>query len=184
MNNNDDEPKDKTMLDSYQLAFNDYFNSEDCARDLELVVNKIQQYKRILLIGNGGSHTICLHIEEDMSKLAKIPCLTLSNPGYITCLGNDYGFDQMYREWINSQSQEGDLLIAISSSGESPDIINAVETFGKIDTITLTGFRKDNRLAKMGHINVWIDSNSYGIVESLHATFLHLVLDTLIEERK
>ena len=176
--------KDITMLDSYQAAFNHYFNSGDCARDLQAVVEKIRthcDYGRLFFIGNGGSACISAHMAEDFDKLANIPSLCMSNVGLVTCLANDEGYENIFRIWLGSHYCLDDLLIAISSSGKSQNIIKGAQVVGKNNLITLTGF-DDNPLSKMGCINVHVPYNHYGIVESLHATFLHLVLDTLIEK--
>jgi len=177
-------PKQGNVLNNYINTFTDYFHSNACVQDLKNIINKIKSYKRILFIANGGSHVgVACHMEEDFAKLAGIPCLTLSNPGYITCLGNDYGFDQIYVEWLKINKKIDDLVIAISSSGESPDIVSAAVSIKKPDLITLTGFNPNNTLSKLGSLNIHVDSDSYGIVENLHGIILHMVLDILVEEK-
>ena len=172
------------VLSLYQNNIATFLQSKECKYCIEKIIDKIHHYKRILLIANGGSNSVILHFEEDCSKMAGIPCLTLSNPCYITCLGNDCGFDQIFVEWLKSHKQEGDLIIAISSSGESPDIINAAEYVGVANLITLTGFKKNNKLSKLGTINAHVPIKDYGVVENLHSLILHIVLDVLIEERQ
>lgn len=174
----------ESIRKNYKHAFSTYLGGVELNRQLISIVEMIKKHDRILLIGNGGSHVgVCMHFEEDCTKLAGIPCLTLSNPGFVTCLGNDCGFENVYVEWLKCHQQKEDLIIAVSSSGESPNIVNAVKSTGK-PTITLTGFEKNNRLSQLGHINLHTPFKNYGIVESLHATILHMVLDILIEQQK
>lgn len=178
------------ILDSYTLSFANYFYSNQCIQDLDAVVTKIKKYNQILILGNGGSCTIATHICEDFAKMVGIPALAFNDAAMITCLSNDYSYEDAMSEWIKiygylprEMYDPNSLAIFISSSGKSQNVINAAKTFGKTDTITLTGFKKGNSLSQLGDINVWIDSQSYGEVESFHATFLHIVLDTLIQEK-
>ena len=172
------------ILSQYKYEIGSFLGTAECKRAVKRIIDKIQYYKRILLVANGGSNSVILHFEEDCSKMAGIPCLTLSSPCYITCLGNDCGFDQIFVEWLKSQKQEGDLIIAISSSGESPDIINAARYVRAAELITLTGFNVGNTLSKLGAVNVHVPIKNYGLVENLHSIILHVVLDALIAEQK
>lgn len=173
------------ILEEYRVCFSNYLYNDQCVSDLTDVVNKIKQYKRIFWIGNGGSFCVCQHMQEDFFKMAQIESLCLSNAGFITCLANDEGYENVFKIWLNLNNlNSDDLVIAISSSGTSPNMINGASVVDPNNLITLTGFKKGNKLSTMGKINIWIDSKSYGVVESLHASFLHLCLDTLIEEQK
>jgi len=162
-----------------------YLLSSQGQSDILKVANKIKQYDRILLIANGGSLVGCAqHFEEDCTKLYGIPCLTMSNVGMMSALANDEKFENIYKYWLDFHLTLGDLVIAISSSGKSANIIRGAKLVGQNNLITLTGFEKNNPLSTRGSINVWIDSTSYGVVESVSAAFLHMVLDVLVEERK
>ena len=175
------------VLNQYQIAFENYLYSENCARDLKAVVEKIKSYcgnGRLFFIGNGGSSCISAHLSEDFDKMAKIPSLCMANVGLITCLANDEGYENIFKIWLDSHFTRDDLLIAISSSGKSPNIIRAAKSIGSHSVITITGFENNNQLSKRGCINVHIPYHRYGLVESISEAFLHCVLDTLIEERK
>jgi len=106
---------------------------------------------------------------------------SFTDAAMITCFANDYGWEKAMEEWIKFQFMPGDLLVAISSSGESKNILNAVKTAkamgGKV--ITFSGFNKDNSLGKAGDVNIVTPTRSYGIVENLHSSILHLMLDQL-----
>lgn len=135
--------------------------------------------RRTLLVGNGGSAGICSHMATDMSKNGGIRALALNDGAVLTCLGNDYGYDQVFAKQIEWQAVAGDILIAISSSGRSVNILNAARIAREMacTVFTLTGFEPDNPLRLHGDINIYLPSMQYGFVEVGHLAILHAVLD-------
>ncbi|MBI4967547.1 MAG: SIS domain-containing protein [Rhodospirillales bacterium] len=133
----------------------------------------------LLFIGNGGSAGIASHLAIDYSKNGNLRALALNDGAALTCLGNDLGFENVFAKQIEFHGRLGDLLVAISSSGRSPDILKAVETARarQIGVITLSGFTPDNPLRRLGDLNFYVDSGEYGFVEILHMTLLHAILD-------
>jgi len=168
-------------LNTYKTKFQEFLNSEKINNQIFESVELVKTKKRLFFIGNGGSNSICSHMMEDYAKIANYPTFSFSDASLITCFANDYGFENAMTEWLKIHFTEGDLLVAISSSGNSPNINNAVDyvNSGKGEVITLTGFNKNNQLFGKGKINFWLDSNSYGIVECYHQTILHIILDEL-----
>ena len=136
----------------------------------------------MLVIGNGGSAGIASHVAIDYSKNGGIRALAFNDGAVLTCLGNDLGFDQVFAKQIEFHGRSGDLLVAISSSGRSPDILRAVETARArgIGVITLSGFGADNPLRRLGDLNFYIASHEYGFVEISHLALCHAVLDLLM----
>lgn len=134
---------------------------------------------KVMFIGNGGSSTIASHMAEDYTKAGNIRTLAFNDPAFLTCLGNDLGFDQVFAKQIEMFAQEGDVLIAISSSGNSQNILNAVIEAKKKGcfVMTLSGFKPDNLLRHMGDANVYVPSSSYGFVEITHLAVCHAMLD-------
>ena len=110
----------------------------------------------------------------------------MHDPATLTCLGNDYGYEHVFSKQLEIVTESGDLLVAISSSGESENIINAVliahKTGCKI--LTLSGFQPDNRLRQLGDYNIYVPSMEYGIVESVHNIILQEAVDVLMEENE
>lgn len=156
-------------------------NFKKCKQSIQLIKTQSQLGGKLLFIGNGGSHSICLHMSEDFSKVGNIPSLSLDNPCLLTCLSNDYSFNDCYTEWLKRFFTPGrDTLIAISSSGESKNIINAVKSING-PTITLTAHKPGNTLSALGDINFHIPTSSYGCAEIYHGLLLHIVLDTIVE---
>jgi D-sedoheptulose 7-phosphate isomerase len=168
-------------LELYHKEFSTYLSSAEVKSASEKAMELIRTHNRIAFVGNGGSNSICSHMMEDFMKMLSKRTYSFTDPAMITCFANDYGWEKAMEEWINFQFMPGDLLIAISSSGESKNILNATrkakEMGGKV--ITLSGFNKENSLGKMGDANIIIPTRSYGIVENLHSTILHLILDQL-----
>jgi len=166
----------------YKVGFA-YLMSSQCQSEILSLINKIKQYSRVLILGNGGSLTVSLHIEEDLLKMADIPALSMSSTPMMSCLGNDCGFDNIFKIWIDSHLQRDDLVILISSSGESQNIINAAKLVGKNNLVTFTGFNPNNRLNKRGCINIHVPSSEYGVVETTHMAILHCAIDILAKEK-
>ena len=111
---------------------------------------------KIMLVGNGGSAGIASHMAIDFTKNGNVAALAFSDAAALTCLGNDLGYEQVFARQISAHARPGDLLIAISSSGRSPNIINAVAAARGRDcsVFTLSGFGADNPLRRLGDLNL------------------------------
>jgi D-sedoheptulose 7-phosphate isomerase len=135
----------------------------------------------VYVIGNGGSAAVAGHLVNDLVKVGRVRAFTLHDSSLLTCLANDYGWDNAYAQALAQMALPGDVLIAISSSGRSLNIRNAAAQFwGKGgNVITLSGFAADNPLRGLGDLNVWVDSSDYGMVEVGHQFILHHLSDRL-----
>lgn len=152
----------------------------------EAVDNMIQtalkthkQNQKLIFIGNGGSAAIASHMAIDYWKNGGIRATAFNDHALLTCLGNDYGYEHVFQKPIEMLSQSGDLLVAISSSGRSPNILNGVKMARKKDcaVITLSGFKPDNPLRTLGDLNFYVPSRVYGFVEMTHLAICHAALD-------
>jgi D-sedoheptulose 7-phosphate isomerase len=172
-------------LNLYKTKFQEFLNSETINKQIFESIKLVKDCKRIFFIGNGGSNAICSHMMEDYAKIAGYPTFAFSDAALITCFANDYGFENAMVEWLKIHFTEGDLLVAISSSGNSLNINNSVDFVNskKGKVITLSGFENNNKLVNKGNINFWLDAKSYGIVECYHQTILHIILDELHENK-
>ena len=135
---------------------------------------------KLMFIGNGGSAGIAGHMAIDFTKNGGVRSVTFNDASSLTCLGNDLGYDQVFSKQVEMQGLAGDILIAISSSGESKNILNAVAAARKMKAhvISLSGFKSGNTLRQTGDINLYVPSNVYGFVETAHQALLHVILDT------
>jgi len=133
----------------------------------------------IIFVGNGGSAGIASHLAIDFSKNGGLRSLAFNDPSALTCLGNDLGYENVFAKQLDFHARAGDLLVAISSSGRSPNILNAVKMARSRDckVVTYSGFTEENDLRKTGDVNFYVHSREYGFVEVAHLTLCHAVLD-------
>jgi len=133
----------------------------------------------VYVIGNGGSAGIAAHAITDFVNVAKLRAYTFHDAALMTCMANDYGYENAFARLLTQMAKAGDALVAISSSGRSQNIRNAAAaaTAGGGKVITLSGFAADNPLRTLGDINIWLDSTDYGFVEIGHQFVLHNVAD-------
>ena len=142
------------------------------------IINNVQKNKnQIFFIGNGGSAGISSHLAIDYLKNGGVNSRALNDSSSLTCLANDFGYEFIFSKQIDYYANEDDLVIAISSSGESKNILNGIDSASKknCSVITLSGFKKDNSLRSKGMINFYINHHDYGVVEVAHLTLLHLI---------
>ncbi len=138
---------------------------------------------KVYFIGNGGSAAIASHMTADYMKNGGMNTCSLYDNAVMTCMGNDYGYEYIFSKPLNFLMKENDLLIAISSSGHSKNILNATDVAKekKAELITFTGFKPDNPLRQRGTINIYVPSEKYGIVESIHNLILQEIVDIITE---
>lgn len=160
---------------------------EECIQMLEVMKNDeeydkfIKEYNshnEIIVIGNGGSNAAAAHIAQDFTKRGGKRGLTFSDPSMLTCFMNDYGVEEAYKKYLESFAGDKSLVILISSSGNSKNILNCVEycSDNKIDYGVLTAFQPSNPIRTRSHdakFNYYINTTSYGVAECLHQIFLH-----------
>lgn len=138
--------------------------------------------RKLIFIGNGGSAGIASHMATDYSKNGGMRSLAFNDGSMLTCLGNDYGYEHVFAKQLEFHAVEGDLLIAISSSGRSPNILRAVEAARAIGCriLTLSSFDADNPLRRQGDLNLYVATSAYGFAEITHLTLCHAILDRAI----
>jgi len=134
---------------------------------------------KVMVIGNGGSAAIASHLQNDLSKAVGVRSLVFNEPSLLTALSNDHGYSCIFERPIQMWAEKDDVLVAISSSGRSENIICGAQVAKEkgCRIITLSGFKPDNPLRKLGNLNFYIASESYGQVEVAHSTLTHLLSD-------
>ena len=122
---------------------------------------------KIMFIGNGGSAAIASHMATDFVKNGGLRAIAFNDGAALTCLGNDYGYPSVFAKQIEMHGLAGDVLVAISSSGESANILKAVDAAraGGCTVVTLSGFKQDNTLRGLGDFNLYVPAGDYGLVE-------------------
>ncbi len=178
------------MSNFYEKYISDYqslFKEIDIGQLIKLQ-KKIEIIKttnnKVICQGNGGSAAIASHFAIDLSKNAKVKATNFNESSLITCLANDYGYENWLKEALKINYDRGDLIILISSSGESKNILNACSYCLKenLEVITFTGMSKNNSLKSLNSngINIHVDSKAYNYIENVHQLILLGIVDAII----
>ena len=148
----------------------------------KLIISQVESDRKIMFIGNGASASISSHMAADFLRNGGMQALAFNDSALLTCISNDYGYEHVFEKPIEIFSQKEDIIFAISSSGESENIVRGVNAarLNGCSVITLSGFKEDNRLCTMGDINFYVPSEKYGLVEVIHHSICHCILDTIV----
>jgi D-sedoheptulose 7-phosphate isomerase len=174
--------KFNNFFKKYNKSIYDLLNNID-TRFIDESVNLINDCHskggKVYVVGNGGSSSIASHVSVDFVKVANISSDTFNNTNLITCFANDYGHDNWVTEAIKAYVQSNDMIILISSSGTSLNIVNAAQYCKDkgIPLITLSGFGSGNPLSKLGNTNIHVPSESYNFIEMSH----HIILVSIVD---
>ena len=146
-----------------------------------LILAQAKEGRKLIFIGNGGSAAISSHLATDFWKNGGIKALAFNDSSLLTCIGNDYGYEHLFAKPILMFADPGDILMAISSSGRSPNILNGVKAAREknCQVITFSGFYPHSPLRSLGDLNYYVPAEAYGPVEVLHHSICHCILDVL-----
>ena len=161
------------------------YNHKDFLKIITILKQIKKNKKKVILVGNGGSAAMASHVSVDLTKMCKIRAINFNEADLLTCFSNDYGYENWVQKALSSYADRGDLLICISSSGQSKNIINGAKFAKKkgCKVITLTGFNKNNQVRKIGFINLWLDSKNYNIIEMTHHIWLLSIVDYIAKAK-
>lgn len=136
----------------------------------------------IFLIGNGASASMASHVAADLAKNAQIRTEVFSDLSLITAIANDIGYEDVFAEPLKRRMNKGDMLVAISSSGLSPNVLHAVAEANMKEgfVISLSSMQQTNPLRSRGYINYYVPSAKYGLAETCHAAILHYWIDEIV----
>ena len=167
-------------------------NAQGIENNLEVEISSLQErllqlkndHQNLFIVGNGGSAGVAAHAVTDFFNVAKIRATTLHESSLLTCMANDFGYENAVGRMLALLLNPGDVVIAISSSGNSMNMRNAATIASEKGAyvVTLTGFSAHNPLRHLGHINIWLDSDDYGFVEVGHQFILHNIADRFNEK--
>jgi len=186
--------RSNSMNNKLKVYFKGYFSKIqkglDCIdyHQLDEVIDLIEKVQKsgnkIIIVGNGGSAAIASHMMVDFTNAAKVRAINFNDPGLITCLSNDYGYENWISKALDFYADPGDIVILVSSSGQSKNMLigaNKAKSMN-IAVITFSGFLGDNPLKKLGDINFWVDSKIYNTVEMVHNIWLLAIVDYLADK--
>jgi len=159
---------------------------EGLEESVQMIQEIDQKHRKVILIGNGGSAAIASHQAVDLWKNGGIRATAFNDSSLLTCIGNDYGYQDVFAKPIEMFADPGDLVIAVSSSGKSANILNGVTAAKqkRCPVIGFSGFGATNPLSEMGDVNFYLPSDSYGIVEVGHLLLIHAIIDEVIASKK
>jgi D-sedoheptulose 7-phosphate isomerase len=151
-----------------------------------LILGQSQKGKKLMFIGNGASASIASHMSTDYWKNGGIRAIAFNDSSLLTCISNDYGYRHVFEKPIEMFADQGDVLMAVSSSGKSENILRGVQAARNQDckVVTFSGFKGDNPLRSAGDFNFFVPSLGYGPVEITHLSICHCIIDVIIENRK
>ena len=148
----------------------------------ELAIGIKNNKNKLIFAGNGASASISAHAAVDFTKQAGVRSITFNEANIITCFSNDYGYDKWIATALDFYANDGDVLVLISVSGESPSVIEAAQRAKEagLKVVTFSGRSPENSLKALGDVNFWVDSNAYNIVECIHMMWITTVIDSVI----
>lgn len=172
-----------------QLFLEDEQNLSAIEKAASLMAESIERGNKIISCGNGGSHCDAMHFAEELSGKYRnhrraLPAMAISDASHISCVGNDYGFEFVFSRFLEGLGNEGDVLVGLSTSGNSVNVINAVQTAKskKMHTILLTG-KDGGKLAGMADIEIRVPHFGYADrIQEVHIKVIHLFI-ALIEKK-
>jgi len=167
------------VIDYHQavLAFD-----EAASQVVDMILSAKAASRKVMIIGNGGSASIASHIQSDLCKAVGVRAMVFNEIPLLTAFSNDHGYGCVFERPVDLWAESGDLLLAISSSGQSENILRAARSAEarRCQVVTFSGFRVDNPLRRMGRLNFYVPSQSYGFVELVHSVLMHFLADVAL----
>ena len=179
----------KDFIKEYLEIYRDLLSKDVSSEIIRLKEAMLETHSlggKLIFAGNGASSSIASHCALDFSKQAKIKSLCFSDPSYITALSNDCGYEEWLKVALLHHLELNDLVILISSSGNSENIIRAAQ-YAKEQNATIVGFsgmESNNRLRSFCDFDFWVDNMSYNIIENIHSIWLTIICDLIIGTRE
>ena len=176
---------------NYGLLNSKYFNSnieikpELFFKEIKDIMHQLRESKsKIYFFGNGASAAFANHMALDFSKNGKILSRSLSDSALLTALSNDYTFEGAMVEYLKIEGvTKNDLIISISSSGNSPNVVNVLNYCkeNNFKSLALSGLKENNKSIELANYSIYVPMKTYGMVECIHQVFLHTILDETMD---
>ena len=175
----------KEAVDNFTDFANNNINVEIINEIAATIANGFNNGKKVLICGNGGSSTDAMHFAEELTgKFRKerraLPAISLTDPSHITCVANDYGYEEVFVRGVEAYGTKGDILIAISTSGNSQNIINAVSRAAEHEMITFGLLGKNGgALNNKCDLQLIAPGNTTDRIQEIHIAVLHIIIETI-----
>lgn len=180
--------KERQFIDDYIGTFRHILSKTDIYRDLSAFADLCRSVKasgnKLIFAGNGASASISSHAATDFTQHAKVRTICFNDHNLITCFANDYGYEHWVARALEAYADQGDVVVLISSSGRSFNIVNAAKyaRANSLRVVTFSGFLPDNPLRQLGELNLWVDSSVYNVVEATHLMWVLSVANQIEQE--
>ena len=144
------------------------------------------QSRTIFFVGNGASASMASHAAADLALNGHVRTETFTDLSLLTAIANDISYDRVFSEPLRRRMVPGDVLVAISSSGNSPNVVNAARDSAELGgiVVTLSAMSGNNALRCLGSLNFYVPAPTYGVAESCHATILHHWIDLVVRKNE
>ncbi len=183
----------KEELSQAVTTLHNFIQSDNALQSIEkaatLISNSINAGNKVISCGNGGSHCDAMHFAEELSgRFQKdrkaLPALSISDPSHITCVGNDYGFEFIFSRYIEALGNKGDVLLAISTSGNSANVINAAKAAKEKGMVVISLSGKDGgKLFSLADVNILVPHDGFADrIQEVHIKIIHILI-LLIEKQ-
>jgi len=167
-----------------ETFLSDARNFENIEMAIDKIVDSFQKNGKIIACGNGGSHCDAMHFAEELTGRYRnnrkaLPALAISDSSHITCVGNDYGYDFIFSRFVEAHGKTGDILLGISTSGNSPNVIKALEKARELGmfTIALTG-KDGGKIKDLCDIEIRAPKSDYADrAQEIHIKVIHALID-------
>jgi D-sedoheptulose 7-phosphate isomerase len=166
----------------YQMALSQLNARESLVAFHDLALRTREKGGKLMFAGNGASASIASHGAVDFTKQGRVRAIDFNEPNLITCLSNDYGFENFIAKAVEFYAEDQDVLVLISVSGRSPNAVNAAR-YAKgrgLPVVSFTGSAPDNPLRALSDVSFWIESRAYNVVECMHMIWMTTVVDMLV----
>jgi len=168
----------RVLADEYLLS--------ESQKAADLLIAALKNGKKIISCGNGGSHCDAMHFAEELSGRYRdnrpaLPAMAISDPSHITCVGNDYGFNHIFARHLEAFGQEGDVLLGISTSGNSANILAAIEMARsrQMKVIILTG-KDAGKMKGLADAEIIVPHFGYADrIQEIHIKLIHALIDQI-----
>lgn len=173
-------------IDGYLNKHTQLLSNRKAIEQLKILGDLLKKHKienkRILIFGNGASASIASHAALDFTKQANLTACCFHDPALITAFANDYGYDKVFEKVFEFYGNPNDIVILVSVSGESKNIINLAHKCKETNNfiISFTGKSSNNTLSKLADVSMWVDSNAYNVVENIHSIWITTLIDYVI----
>ena len=177
----------KDYLDRYNKSLFETDVSDQMIKMKKMLLEVKKSGRKVIIAGNGGSAAMASHVAVDFTKQGGVRSINFNEADLITCFANDYGYEHWVEKAVEFYGDEGDMVILISSSGSSKNMLNGVTAARKghfKSVVTFSGFNQGNPLRQIGDVNLWIDSKAYNFVENTHQVWLLTIVDLIIGKRE